>query len=335
MMIGSTTICTLQAEGSGNAEIIFFNMCKINVTKEELEDLYWNQELSTRDIAKKFGVGQTTVRRWMAKFNIKTRTSKEGKHTSVYLSKQDELAERYRVEYVKDYTKFCEYCGKEFHVNGRRKSQKYCSEECRKLGRINYECRINEDGEIEYKNEYTCELCNKTYTNWNPRHYLRRFCDSCLSKHKSDIFTNRIKTTCGYCGKDIEVIPSRFYSNKYCYCNVKCMAEHYAQIYTGENSPTWNGGKYHYQGNWLHQAKLCRERDNNICQICGKTAEENGKNLDVHHIKPYKSFENPVEANQLDNLISLCHYCHRFVHSNSNIDKIYIEENNKIQSDPT
>lgn len=325
MVIGSTTIIsTLQADGSGNAEIIF-NMAKIKITKEELEDLYWNQELSTRDIANKLGVGQTTIRRWLAKYDIKTRTSKEAKQTSVYLEKQEELAERYRIEYVKDYIKFCEHCGKEFHVDGKHKNRKYCSEECKKLGRSNYECRINEKGEKEYKNEYTCELCNKTYTNWNPRHYLRRFCNSCLSQHKSDLFINKIKTTCGYCGKEIEVIPSRFYENKYCYCNTKCMAEHYAQIYTGENSPTWNGGKYHYKGNWLHQAKLCRERDNNICQICGKTIDENGKNMDVHHIKPYKSFENPEEANQLDNLVSLCHCCHRFVHSNSNIDKIYIK----------
>lgn len=42
MVIGSTTIIsTLQADGSGNAEIIF-NMAKIKITKEELEDLYWN-----------------------------------------------------------------------------------------------------------------------------------------------------------------------------------------------------------------------------------------------------------------------------------------------------
>lgn len=341
MIIGSTTIIsTLQADGSGNAEIIL-NMAKIKITKEELEDLYWNQELSTRDIANKLGVGQTTIRRWLAKYDIKTRTSKEAKQTSVYLEKQEELAQRYRTEYIKDYTKFCEYCGKEFHVNGRHKEKKCCSEECarnlisRKLTKnLDRNSRINENGDREYLISYTCEICSKTEEFWNPYYYKKRFCNECLSKHKSDLFTNKIKTTCGNCGKEIEVIPSRFYNNKYCYCNVKCMAEHYAQIYTGENSPTWNGGKYHYKGNWLHQAKLCRERDNNVCQICGKTAEENGKNMDVHHIKPYKSFKDPTEANQLDNLVSLCHHCHRFVHSNSNIDKVYIKENNKIQSDP-
>lgn len=104
------------------------------------------------------------------------------------------------------------------------------------------------------------------------------------------------------------------------------MAKHYSEIYSGENSPTWSGGKRHYQGNWLKQAKLCRDRDEHVCKICGKTEEENGKALDVHHIKKYKQFEDPKEANKLENLISLCHHCHRFVHSNSNIDRVYIIE---------
>lgn len=47
--------------------------------------------------------------------------------------------------------------------------------------------------------------------------------------------------------------------------------------------------------------------------------------MSVHHIKLYKSFNDPIEANQLDNLICLCHKCHTFVHSNSNIDNVYRE----------
>ncbi len=309
---------------------------KKSITKEELEELYINQELSTRDIAKQLGVGQTTIRRWLAKHNIKTRSSKEAKKTSVYLEKQQVLAERYKEEYKKDYAKICPMCGKEFHVDGRHKKQKYCSEECVRESKVTRPSRINENGEREYHNTYTCELCGKTYDFWSSRFYKRRFCDNCLSKHKSDLFTNKIKTTCGYCGKEIEVIPSRFYSNKYCYCDTTCMAKHYSEIYSGENSPTWKGGDPgHYKGHWIRQAKLCRERDNNTCQICGKTKEEQGQNMDVHHIKRYRYFEDPEEANKLDNLISLCHCCHSFVHSNSNIDKLYIIEDNKIQSDPT
>lgn len=296
------------------------------ITKELLEELYVNQELSTRDVAEKLNVGQTTIRRWLKKFNIDTRKGSESRNTSTYKEKQKILAERYKEEYKKVFINKCEYCGKDFEVDSHHKKKKYCSQECLDLARNKNEFRYTETGDKEYKNTYVCERCNKEYTFWSSRIYTRKYCDDCLSLHKSELYYDRIKTTCGYCGKEIEVIPSRFKENKYCYCDVKCMAKHYSEIYSGENSPTWTGGKRHYKGHWLRQAKLCRERDNHTCQICGKTEEENGKALDVHHIKLYKSFDNPEEANNLDNLISLCHSCHRFVHSNSNIDKIYIKE---------
>lgn len=107
-------------------------MTKIKITKEKLENLYLNQELSTRDIAKQLNVGQTTIRRWLAKYNIKTRSTKEAMKTTVFLEKQKVLAERYKIEYTQDITKFCEYCGREFHVNGSHKKIKYCSKECSK-----------------------------------------------------------------------------------------------------------------------------------------------------------------------------------------------------------
>jgi transposase len=303
-------------------------MGKNKITKEVLEDLYITQELSTRDIAKKLNIGQTTVRRSMAKFNIKARTDKESRKTSVYKNKLEGFAERYREEYKQDHKKFCEYCGKEFHVDGRHKKKKYCSEECVKKSMAIYETRINENGEKEYKNTYTCEVCKKDFEFWSTSYYKRKVCDDCLSQHKSNVFTKKIKTKCGYCGKDIEVIPSRHKAHKYCYCDAACMAKHYADIYTGENSPTWKGGvNKHYKGKWLYQAKLCRERDGNTCKICGKTKDQNNNcNMDVHHIKKYRLFNDPIEANNLDNLISLCHTCHSFVHSNSNIDKLYIQE---------
>lgn len=48
--------------------------------------------------------------------------------------------------------------------------------------------------------------------------------------------------------------------------------------------------------------------------------------MDVHHIRKYRLFEDPKEANKLENLISLCHSCHSFIHSNYNIEKLYIQE---------
>ena len=75
----------------------------------------------------------------------------------------------------------------------------------------------------------------------------------------------------------------------------------------GENHPNWkNGiGKLPYPFEFTKQLKeSIRERDNHICQLCGKTEQENGRKLDVHHIDYNKD--------NLDwfNLISLCRSCH-------------------------
>lgn len=62
--------------------------------------------------------------------------------------------------------------------------------------------------------------------------------------------------------------------------------------------------------NWDIQAKQARERDAFACQVCGVTEEELGRQLDVHHKIPYRSFKSNVEANRLENLVSVCSSCH-------------------------
>ena len=79
----------------------------------------------------------------------------------------------------------------------------------------------------------------------------------------------------------------------------------------GDKNPAWRGGYEPYYGpNWNQQRKNCLERDNHICRICG--AKENGKGHNVHHIIPFREFgrERYTDANQLDNLITLCDKCH-------------------------
>lgn len=119
----------------------------------------------------------------------------------------------------------------------------------------------------------------------------------------------------------------KFNAHKYCYCDMECMSKHYAEIYSGENSPTWKGGKgHHYIGNFYHQRNKARNRDNYKCQLCGITEDEYGQQMSVHHIILYRHFKNKDEANELNNLICLCEKCHRFVHSNLNINNIFLKD---------
>ena len=54
-----------------------------------------------------------------------------------------------------------------------------------------------------------------------------------------------------------------------------------------------------------------RERDSFACQVCGVSEEALGRQFDVHHKIPYRSFPSShLEANRLENLVSVCPSSH-------------------------
>ena len=69
--------------------------------------------------------------------------------------------------------------------------------------------------------------------------------------------------------------------------------------------------RYRRRGaNWEIQSGAARKRDGYTCQECGMTETELGRQLDVHHKIPFRSFKSNVEANKLEHLISVCPTCH-------------------------
>lgn len=67
-----------------------------------------------------------------------------------------------------------------------------------------------------------------------------------------------------------------------------------------------------YGPNWTRQRKKCLERDSRECRVCGKTAEQMGRQPAVHHITPRTQYgkSGQFKMNELSNLITLCHSCH-------------------------
>jgi predicted HNH restriction endonuclease len=84
---------------------------------------------------------------------------------------------------------------------------------------------------------------------------------------------------------------------------------------SGETHPRYKGGGYYYYGpNWDEIAEKIRARDNYKCRRCGKKQSNiEGRSLEVHHIKPFSTFNEIEEANEENNLISLCASCHNKV----------------------
>lgn len=246
------------------------------------------QQKSQRQVAKELGIAQTSVRRLLNRYGIQSRTDAESRLTPDFIARKDELKQRYKEEYTKYITKTCEWCGGEFITSGTQRNNKFCSNDCLR--------------------------------NWKKSLREKQYC----ARSESQI--NKIQTECAFCHKKIYVIPSRYATNKFCYCNSICMAKHYSEIHRGENSPSWKGGtSHHYIGDYFSIRRDIRKRDNYTCQRCGITEDEYGKEMSVHHIRKYNLFEDKYQANEMTNLVCLCEKCHRFVHSKRNIDGLFID----------
>jgi uncharacterized protein YjcR len=85
--------------------------------------------------------------------------------------------------------------------------------------------------------------------------------------------------------------------------------------WSGEDNPMWKGGASDYYGpSWQSARRKVRERGEYTCQRCGMTDAEHtakyGQALHVHHIEPFRTFDDHSKANRLENLITLCRDCH-------------------------
>lgn len=143
-----------------------------------------------------------------------------------------------------------------------------------------------------FSRETRAKLSAKTYERWGDPEYKARL----LKKFKEywDIPENREKR-----------------------------AEHIRQyIPRGEKASGWRDGlsfiPYTKDFNKPLKEKI-RNRDNHVCQLCGKTEKENLKSLTVHHIDYIK------EHSHDKNLISLCVGCNTKVNINREFWECYFK----------
>lgn len=71
----------------------------------------------------------------------------------------------------------------------------------------------------------------------------------------------------------------------------------------------WRSDPNDYGPGWPAQRDRARARDGYRCQICG--TPETDRAHDVHHKRPFRTFDSYQTANQLSNLVTLCRTCHR------------------------
>ena len=186
----------------------------------------------------------------------------------------------------------CELCGKKLNrapKHLKRVNAIYCSRECRGLAQQKF-------------TTFKCEACGSDFVRRNKDAIKGRlFCS-----FKCSGLGRRTRKTlnCGWCKKQIEVVPANI--RKVNFCSVPCKNEFHRKAMAREGNPRWEGGiaKEDYPIEWCSALKKrIRMRDKFTCVKCGR------KGLDVHHIDKDKT------NNKEENLITLCHKCHMEFHS--------------------
>jgi hypothetical protein len=202
----------------------------------------------------------------------------------------------------------CSACGQAFVPRDTSPSHlvrhppKYCSRTCYATGvskRVTLVC-----------NQCGCQFKRKQYMkDWSSTR--GPFCSfKCYGKWQSNnlIGKNRKRVTvhCHVCGTPIERQPSAV--SEHVFCGRDCFGKWKAsEECSGANSPSWLGGSAGYRGpNWNRQRRATRKRDDQTCQRCGAI----GSHLPVHHIRPFRLFDDYRQANKLKNLRTLCPTCH-------------------------
>ena len=170
--------------------------------------------------------------------------------------------------------------------------------------------------------KHFCKDCGKQIS-YQVEHKL---CRNCYIKFRMAQHITK-NYCCKECGNNI-CEESALFGTGLCR---HCLGNLYSITKIGKNNSNYRNGFYiknnkrkikFYPTEFNEKLKsFIRNRDNNICQMCGRLEFDNNRKLDVHHIDYNK--QNCKESN----LISLCNYCH----NKTNFDREYWIEFFKIK----
>lgn len=123
-------------------------------------------------------------------------------------------------------------------------------------------------------------------------------------------YVEAVQMVCDHCGTTYSRKPWRANraDTRNRYCSRKCRDNHKRLVECGPDSPLWIGGQQTYRGrDWRRIRWEVVRSQCGTCAHCGKYV---GRSLPVNHMRPYREFSSPTEANVRTNLLGLCQPCH-------------------------
>lgn len=191
----------------------------------------------------------------------------------------------------------CPTCERLFYRPPSKSGRPYCSRDCF------YKARYG-----RFRITAKCIQCGGKFltSQFKEANSRGKFCSF---KCRCNYNKRRILCSCANCSTLFEKKVSQHRRHTNHFCSSKCSRK----FHRGERHPLFNGGSGYGPG-WRAIADRIRHRDK-TCRRCGKTKQQNGRKLDVHHIIPFDWFgyDMRVNAHRDSNLITLCKSCHKYV----------------------
>lgn len=210
----------------------------------------------------------------------------------------------------------CEWCGDDYEkVGSEAEGSRWCSNEC-KLAAVHEKRRGSGERVI-----VECANCGADIERVPCEVSDDNFCDhSCFGEWLSGENHHNwsggdVEVTCTVCGKSAYRVPNHAEKFDRHFCSPDCHYTWVSENHSGEDHPSWKGGvSYEYPEPWPTQREKALERDGYECRSCGTTQAEHkaehGRGLDVHHIRPVRTFDDPDDAHAIQNLVTACRSCH-------------------------
>ena len=302
----------------------------IKPSKEDLEWMYLNENMSTSKIGEKLSVNNCTVGNWLKSYKIPVRTMSEAKLKGAVKPSKEEL-ERMYIEDMMDTVEI----GEKIRVSPStvRNWLKGCKIPIRNISETKLKGAtrpLKEDLEQMYLDEQMStydiaiklEISSCTIGRWlneygiQVRTMSEIRLNGLVKPSKEDLermylkemmssveISNEIKISISAVGNWLREygIPVRTMSE----------ARLNADL-TGEKNPSWKGGisffPYCEKFNNVLKERI-RNRDNRTCQNCRKTEADNGEKHSIHHIHYDKE-------NCYPDLITLCRSCNAKANNN-------------------
>lgn len=264
------------------------------LSKEELKYLYWEEKMSTYKLADSFNKTRSTIRYYLNKYNIKTRSTNNRKTTKQFIKEvQNLVGNEYKVleKYKNAYTKIkvkhnkCNYIYKvkpSHFLRGNRcpkcagfkRNTKTFKEEVYKLEKENYKVLgeyVNARKKIlmkhvkcghRYKvapyNFLGGKRCPKCANKKSHQKFKKEFYNLVGNEYellsKYDRCSTKIKIKHKKCGHTYKVSPHRFLGGNRC---PKCARSNYSK---GEKIIGKILNKNNIKYSWQHKFKRCKNK---------------------------------------------------------------------------